>query len=299
MAASATEGANDVTTVTVVAAQAIPPTTDAAADCPHALSTELDVGAEDEASQTANDDKSASLIKLQGAHPRDPGGNGELLPIDSLQSLAAEEREIVRQSEVAFVRVRQNWQGWKEVRAGLFVLRDLAMRETGANSPKSKLYKNRFHELLEQRAYCSAKMDPSIRKALLKCAELAPEIDEWHDNLDECRRLRLNNPITVLHAFRKFQEPQSPARRSRRIEHELELAKVRQEAAAAVSSRDERIDEMRQEIDKLSRHGGIPSAADRDIDSIARYVITTCDGDATKIREVIDALKAHLEHGAS
>ena len=35
--------------------------------------------------------------------------NGQLLAIDSLQSLAPEEREIVRQSDVAFVRVRQTW----------------------------------------------------------------------------------------------------------------------------------------------------------------------------------------------
>ena len=109
------------------------------------------------------------------------------------------------------------------MRAGLVVLRDLAMREAGANDPKSKLYKNRFHELLEQRAYRSAQMHPSIGKALLKCAELAPEIDEWHDRLDERHQLRLNHPINVLLAFRKAQDPPSPPDQPARTKHELEI----------------------------------------------------------------------------
>jgi hypothetical protein len=223
------------------------------------------------------------------------GGTGELLAIDALQSLAPEEREIVRQSEVAFVQVRQTWQRWQDVRAGLVVLRNLAMRETGANSPKSKLYKDRFHELLEQRAYCSAKLEPSIRKALLKCAELAPEIDEWHDNLDESRRLRLNNPIRVLQAFRKSLEPPPRSNPSR---HELELEKVRQQAVATVACRDERINELQQQIDKLSISQGVLIAAEPDIDGISKYVIAACGSVATKIRNVIEVLKAHLERGA-
>jgi hypothetical protein len=221
--------------------------------------------------------------------------NGELIAIDSLQQLAPEEREIVRQSDVAFVRVRQTWECWKHVRAGLVVLRNLAMREAGANDPKSKLYKNRFHELLEQREYRSAKMDPSIRKALLKCAELAPEIDEWHDHLDEHRRLRLNHPINVLHAFRKSQEPPSPPNQSLRTKHELELETVRQEAAAAVSSRDERINGLQQQIDKLSNNVDIPDAAESDVNAVVQYVIATCGDAETKIKKVTEALIAYLE----
>lgn len=168
------------------------------------------------------------------------------------------------------------------------------MREAGANDPKSKLYKNRFHELLEQREYRSAKMDPSIRKALLKCAELAPEIDEWHDHLDEHRRLRLN-PINVLHAFRKSQEPPSPPNQSLRAKHELELETVRQEAAAAVSSRDERISGLQQQIDELSNNVDIPDAAESDVNAVVQYVIATCGGAETKIKKVTEALIAYLE----
>ena len=154
------------------------------------------------------------------------------------------------------------------MRAGLVVLRDLAMREAGANDPKSKLYKDRFHELLEQRAYCSTKMHPSTRKALLKCAELAPEIDEWHDRLDEHRRLRLNHPTNVLHAFRKSQEPPSPPDQSARTKHELEIEKVRQEAAASVSSRDERINELQQRVETLSKRVDISEAAESDTNTV-------------------------------
>ena len=243
-------------------------------------------------------DKPASL---DAAAPTNADGavNGELLPIDSLQSLAPEEREIVRQSEVAFVRVRATWECWKQVRAGLVVLRDLAMREAGANDPKSKLYKDRFHELLEQRAYCSGKMEPSTRKALLKCAELASQIDEWHDRLGEHRRLRLNHPVSVLNAFRKSQEPPSSPDQPRRTKHELELEKVRQEAVAAVSSRDERIIELQQQIDSLSKPVETFEAAESDIDTAVQYVVAMCGGADIKIRQVINALTACLEHSPS
>ena len=177
----------------------------AATPHPPARSTELDPGL---GTISPIDNKPAS--PEGAAQIQAKGVNGELLAIDSLQSFPPEEREIVRQSDEAFVRVRQTWESWKQVRAGLVVLRDLAMREAGANDTKSKLYKNRFHELLEQRAYCSKKMEPSVRKTLLKCAELAPEIDDWHDRLDEHRRLRLDHPITVLHAFRKFRSCHRP-----------------------------------------------------------------------------------------
>ena len=80
------------------------------------------------------------------------------------------------------------------------------MRETGSNNVMSKRYKMRFHELLEQRAYRSERLSDTTRKALLKCAELSPELDEWHDHLDEDRRLRLNHPVCVLRAFRKSQK---------------------------------------------------------------------------------------------
>jgi hypothetical protein len=211
-----------------------------------------------------------------------------------------EEREIVQQSDAAFVLVRQTWDSWKQVRAGLVVLRDLAMREAGAHDTKSKLYKNRFHELLEQRAYCSTKMDPSTRKALLKCAELATQIDEWHDRLDEHRRLRLNHPINVLHAFREAQQLPSPPAQSARAKHEIELEKVRQEAAAAVSSRDQRISELRQQIDTFSKQVDIPDpAAESDTNTVVKYVIAACGGSRIKVQQVIDALTAFLEHRPS
>ena len=125
---------------TSVGEQAIPPATETALDHKHEPFTQRDLG-----TRAAADDKPASVDTAALNHAT-AGGNGELLPIDSLQSLAPEQREIVRQSDAAFSRVRQTWQCWKEVRAGLAVLRDLAMHETGANSPMSKLYKNRFHE---------------------------------------------------------------------------------------------------------------------------------------------------------
>jgi hypothetical protein len=261
----------------------------------NAASTGLDLGL---ASDSAADDKAVSPNAAAPAHA-EWEVNGELLTIDSLQSLAPEEREIVRQSDVAFVGVRQTWEGWKQVRAGLVLLRDLAMREAGANDPKSKLYKDRFHELLEQRAYRSTKMDPSTRKALLKCAELAPEIDEWHDRLGDHRRLRLNHPINVLHAFRKAQDPPSPPDQSAQTKHELELEKVRQESVAAVASRDERINELQQQIDTLSKPVDISDAAVSDINNVVQYVIATCGGAEVKIRQVVRALTAYLERRPS
>jgi len=225
--------------------------------------------------------------------------NGELLPIDSPQSLTPEAQEIVRQSDAAFVRLRQTWCSWKQVRAGLVVLRDLAMRETGANDPKSKLYKNRFHELLEVRAYCAAKMEPSVRKALLQCAEPAPKIDEWHDHLDEYRRQRLNHPVNVLRAFRESQKPTGTLTQANGNKHERELETVRQEAATAVSSRDERIGELQKEIDKLSKRVDIPEPGESDVETIVPRVIAMCGGDGSKIRQVIDALNAHLEPNPS
>jgi hypothetical protein len=257
-----------------------------------AASTGLDPG---RAAGRATADKPVLSNTAAPAHA-DGSVNGELPPIDVLQSLAPEEREIVQQSDAAFVRVRQTWESWKQVRAGLVVLRALAMRETGTNDRKSKLYKNRFHELLEQREYCSAKMDPSTRKALLTCAELVPEIDEWQDCLDERRRLRLNHPINVLNAFRKAQEAPTPPERSARTKHELEIEKVRQEAAVAVSIRDERINELQQQIDTLPKQVDVPDAAtESDTNAVVQYVIAACRGSEIKVRQVIDALNAYLE----
>jgi hypothetical protein len=262
----------------------------------NAASTGLDLG---RASDSAADDTPLSP-EAAAATYAEGKVNGKLLAIESLQSLAPEERVIVRQSEVAFRRIRQTWESWKQVRAGLVVLRDLAMREARANDPKSKLYKNRCHELLEQREYRSAQMHPSIRKALLKCAELAPEIDEWHDHLGERRRLRLNHPINVLHAFQKSQECPSPPDQSARTKHELELEKVRHESVAAVASRDERINELQQQVNELTKQNGIRDAASEcDTDTVVQYVIAACASSEIKVKQVIDALTAYLEQRSS
>ena len=274
---------------TSVGEQAILPATEAAPG----HFTQCDLG-----TRAAVDDKPASANTAAPTHAEEKV-NGQLLAIDSLQSLALEEREIVRQSDVAFIRVRQTWESWKQVRAGLVVLRDLAMREAGANDPKSKLYKDRFHELLDQRTYCSTQMHPSIRKALLKCAELAPEIDEWHDRLDERRRLQLNHPINVLHAFRESQEPPSPPDQSAQTKHEREIEKVRQEAAASVSCRDERINELQQKVEALSKHVDVPDVAESDTNTIVERVIAMCGGAEIKVKQVIEALTAYLKHRPS
>jgi hypothetical protein len=235
--------------------------------------------------------------------PNDPGENainGQPLTIDYLQQLPPDEREVVRQSDQAFIQVRQTWARWKMVRAGLVVLRDLAMRETGSNNIMSKRYRNRFHELLEHRAYCSEKMNDTTRKALLKCAELSPELDEWHDNLDEDRRLRLNHPERVLRAFRESQEHKPASRQSRRAHHEAELEKVQQEAATAVSSRDAMIEEKQQQIDRLTKQadGAIDQGTEGGVQSIVQYVVTKCETEQ-QIREVIDGLTAYLEQRQS
>lgn len=64
---------------------------------------------EDRASVTAVTDIVEAIPAAIEPAP-DGAVNGELIAIDSLQSLAPEEREIVRQSDVAFVRVRQTWE---------------------------------------------------------------------------------------------------------------------------------------------------------------------------------------------
>ena len=221
--------------------------------------------------------------------------NGQPLTIDYLQELSPDEREVVRQSDEAFIQVRQTWAGWKTVGAGLVVLRNLAMRETGSNNIMSKRYKNRFHELLEQRAYRSESMSDTTRKALLKCAELSPELDEWYDHLDEDRRLRLNHPERVLRAFRASQKRKPASRQSRRAHYEAELEKVQQDAGAAVSSRDAQIEEQQQQIGRLTKQADSAMGKDTEggIQSIVQYVVTKCETEQ-KIREVIFGLNGLL-----
>jgi hypothetical protein len=229
-------------------------------------------------------------------HVTDDAINGQLLTIGDLQQLSPDEREVVRRSDEAFM-VRQTWARWKMVRAGLVVLRDLAMREAGSKTIISKLYKNRFHELLEHRAYRSEKMNDTTRKALLKCAELLPELDEWHDHLDEDRRLQLNHPVCVLRAFRESQNYKPASRQSRRAQHEVELEKVRQEAATAVSSQDELIEEKQQQIDQLLKQNDSPRTGDNvgsDIEDVVQYVVVSCKTEQ-RIRDVIDGLNRYLE----
>jgi hypothetical protein len=245
---------------------------------------------------------------LAAAAPTDvnPVVNGELLASDRLQALSAEERVIVLQSDDAFIHLKRTWERWKQVRGGLVVLRDLAMRETGANNVRSKLYKDFFHVLLEERAYCSTRLDDTTRKALLKTAELGPEIDQWHDRLPAHRRLRLNHPVKVLQAFNESQKAPS-SRSESRSRHERELEQVRKEAAAAVASRDARITELQQQNDSLSvqlRNSdaaklGSENDAEVDVDGLVQYVITRCRGDAVEIKRVIAGLTSHLEGGPS
>jgi hypothetical protein len=72
----------------------------------NAASTGLDLG---RASDSAADDTPLSP-EAAAATYAEGKVNGKLLAIESLQSLAPEERVIVRQSEVAFRRIRQTWE---------------------------------------------------------------------------------------------------------------------------------------------------------------------------------------------
>ena len=261
-------------------------------------------------------------VPIPASTQTDEAGNGQPLPIDDLQGLLPNEREVVRRSDDAFNRVRQTWPNWKEVGAGLMVLRELAMRETGSVNILSKRYKDRFHDLLERRAYCSANMSASTRKALLKCAELSPELDKWYATLDEHRRGGLNHPLTVLRAFREAKDPKRASVQSRRASYEAELETVRQEAAAAISIRDAQIKEQDQQIEALAKQikPALDSASDADADTeeadhagsehpedkedadsarIVQYVVTKCGAVEEKIREVIDGLTAYLEECVS
>ena len=159
--------------------------------------------------------------------------------------------------------MRQTWEKWKTVRDGLVALRERAMRETGSVKTQSKRYKNKFHELLENRPYCSAKMGPSTRKDLLQSAE--PEVEKWHATLDEQQRLGLNHPVTLMRAFRAAKRAKRASRHVR-PHHEAELETVRQEAAAAISSRDAQIQERDQQIEKLTKQikPALGSACDAD-----------------------------------
>ena len=214
--------------------------------------------------------------------------------------------------------MRQAWENWKVVRYALVVLRERAMRETGSVKTQSKRYKNKFHELLENRPYCSAKMGPSTRKALLQSAE--PEVEKWHATLDEQQRLGLNHPVTLMRAFRAAKRAKR-ASPNVRPHHEAELERVRQEAAAAISSKDAQIQERDRHIGELTKqikpvvesacdadadkertdHAGAehPEPEDPDIARIVQYVVTKCGADQEKIREVIDRLIAYVEQRVS
>ena len=228
-------------------------------------------------------------------------GNGQRLTLDGLQNLSPDDRETVRQSDEAYVQIRRTPEQWKMVRAGLVVIRDLAMRETGATSVMSKLYRNRFHELLQHRAYSCEKMSDTTRKTLLQCAQLAPGIDEWHASLDEEERLRLNHPERVLRAFRESQGHKPARRQSRQAQHDAELEKVRQEAATAVSSRDALLEKQQQQIKRLTNQVDNAPSADTEpgIQSIVQDVIARCGATERKIRDVIDGLTAYLEQRRS
>jgi hypothetical protein len=250
----------------------------------------------------------------------DQAGNGQRLAIDDLQGYSPDEWEVIRRSDTAFHQVRQTWGNWKVVRDGLVLLRDRAMRETGSVSIQSKRYKDRLHELLENRPYCSAKMSPSTRKDLLQSAE--PEVEEWYATLDEQQRLGLNHPVTLMRAFRAAKRAKRASTKSRRAQHEAELERVRQEAAAAISSKDAQIQERDRQIEELTKQNkpAPDSACDTDADTertdhagaehpddkedpdsarLVQYVVTKCKADQEKIREVIAGLTAYLEQRVS
>ncbi len=171
--------------------------------------------------------------------------------IDGLESLSADQRAIVQQSDEAFVHVGRTWSHWMKVRAGLAILRDVAMRETGSSNELSKLYKKRFHELL---ACCSYRnMAGTTRVVLLNCAGFAPAIDDWHASLNEDRQSRLNHPDRVLRAFLEKLNPKQAHSLSRRERHEAELESVWQHAAAAMSAKDAQIKERDKQIEKLTK----------------------------------------------
>jgi hypothetical protein len=233
-------------------------------------------------------------------HSVESAVNGQPLAIDPLEALPLDERTIIRESDEAFTRVRQSWTDWQAVGEGLLVLRRLAMREVGASNPASKLYKNRFHELLEGRPYCSRNMSPTTRKALLTCVEAELAIEQWRENLDEDRRARLNHPVAVLRAYREHQKGHRAPGKSRQARHEVEIETVTQEAATAVSSRDNVIAQQTKRIEELEQTEAASANADfdRDVEAIVQYVVTRCET-PQKIRDVIDRLATYLEGRAS
>ena len=291
---------------------------DMARHCPE---SQVSVGAETDMVALPTEPREPSKSPDQpGSVPThtDGAGNGQPLAIDDLQGFSPDEWEVVRRSDEAFNRVRQTWEKWKTVRDGLVALRERAMRETGSVKTQSKRYKNKFHELLENRPYCSAKMSPSTRKDLLQSAE--PEVEKWHATLDEQQRLGLNHPVTLMRTFRAAKRAKRASRHVR-PHHEAELERVRQEAAAAISSKDAQIQERDRHIGELTKqikpvvesacdadadkertdHAGAehPEPEDPDIARIVQYVVTKCGADQEKIREVIDRLITYVEQRVS
>ena len=243
---------------------------------------------------------------LQAAKPIHPKNrpNGQPPCIAELVNLSADERQIVRESDEAFVHVSCTWLHWTKVRAGLVVLRDVAMRETGSNNVISKRFKSRFHQLLEG---CSFRtIGNTTSKVLLQCADLGPAIDDWHAHISEDRRLRLNYPDRVLRAFREEQKPKPAHGRSARGRREAEIETVRQQAAAAMSIKDMLIKERDKQIRELRKHimpghpdrgeAGHPDDSDgADIARIVNYVVANSGGSEAKIRKVVDGLNKYLK----
>jgi hypothetical protein len=98
--------------------------------------------------------------------------------------------------------IGRTWDHWMDkVGENYLVLREEALRISGANSINSAVYARTMSRLLDENGL-SKVLSKDMRAALLFCMENREDIEKWRSTLTGHERMQYNSPITVQRKFK-------------------------------------------------------------------------------------------------
>jgi len=109
----------------------------------------------------------------------------------------------VRGIQEGLEKIALTWSHWRDkVGPNYLVLREEAMRISGANTINSGVYARTFSRLLDENELGEKVLSKDMRAALLFCAENREAIEAWRAMLTGHERMQWNSPITVARKFK-------------------------------------------------------------------------------------------------
>jgi ElaB/YqjD/DUF883 family membrane-anchored ribosome-binding protein len=149
-------------------------------------------------------EKNDNILKLPG---------GRILNLDRVE-YDGDERELIDcglQAMERFRRAKQLrqtlWEDWTWIGSAITTIRDRLVEELGIDSTRfnDRGYSKAMSAALQREGF--GEIDRTTRMYLCKIIDDIDEVEDWRETvLDEKKRSRLNNPMSVWKAFKKWRE---------------------------------------------------------------------------------------------